>query len=411
MALLRAAGMAFLLVIGPFGAAPAWAGDDLLATAQAIHQRIVTIDSHKDIPLDFATPDLDTGSYQRFQQWDLEQARIGGLDASFLVVYTTQRPRTATHYRLARLEALTRLDAIHRLLRVSSDRAELALTADDIRRIEGEGRHAILIGIENGFGLGTDLAELDHFFARGARYISLTHNGHNDLADAAVHRPELGDEMSEHGGLSDLGRALVARANDLGMMLDMAHAAEATVMQVAALSRAPILSTHHGLKAFADIPRNFADAEVEAVAATGGVVQLVALESFIRPPSDEQRAAFRALFEEYGIFGFLQVRDLPAEKRDDWLAAKADLDRRFGRVTVADFVDTIDHVVALVGIDHAGISSDFEGGGGIEGWDNAAESLNVTLELVRRGYSEEEIAKLWGGNLMRVMEAVEAAAR
>ncbi len=381
------------------------------ASADDLHARLLTVDTHVDIPLDFATPALDPGTLQPWTQWDIAAMEAGDVDAVFLVVYTRQGPRDAAGFRTAWMEGLTRLDAIHRMLDVHGDRVALARSADEIATIREGGRRAILIGIENGYVLGEAIDRLDMFHARGVRYLGLTHNGHNQLADSAVLRQDLGDADTLHGGLSDLGRVAVDRANDLGILIDLAHAAEATIMEVVERSRAPVVSTHHALKAFVDIPRNMSDAELEAIAATGGVVQIVALDSFVRPVPDARRAALRALAAEWGIWGPVQVRDLPEEKRPVYMAQRAAIDAQWPPGDLDDVIDQIDHAVARVGIDHVGLASDFDGGGGVTGWQGAEESPAVTAALQRRGYSEAQIAQLWGGNFLRVMREVEAAAR
>jgi len=292
-----------------------------------------------------------------------------------------------------------------------SDQIELALTAADVRRLHAEGKKAALIGVENGYPLKNDVGLLREYFALGARYMSLTHNGHNDLADSSSIRTELGDVNVEHGGLSPLGLSVVAEMNKVGIMVDVAHAAKSTVLEIARVSQAPIISSHHALKHFVNIPRNLDDEELLAIKATGGVVQIVAFDTYVKAVDPEKLEARKNLAEQFGIDSFEEFRAMSGKQRSVYMVERSKLDEHWPRASVADFVDHIDYAVTLVGIDHVGLSSDFGGGGGIDGWDDASETLNVTVELVQRGYSEQQIGQLWGGNLLRVMEDVERIAR
>lgn len=342
--------------------------EELMERAREIHGRIITVDTHVDIPNNYATDEVDPGERGRFQV-DLPKMREGGLDAAFFIVYQAQGERTDEGRELARRIAQTKFDAIRRMTyEMYPDQIELAYSADDVERIHAEGKLVALIGVENAFGLGNDLSTWDRYHELGARYVSLTHNGHNDFGDAAVERPQLGDDGPEWGGLSPLGREAVERLNELGIMVDVSHAGRETTMQIVEHSRAPVIASHSSMRAVTDHPRNLDDEQLRAIAARGGVAQTTALGAFVRRPGNE------------------------------------------GDATLEEYIDHVDHAVSVVGIDHVGISSDFDGGGGVVGWQDASETLNVTLELVRRGYSEEEIRKLWGGNLLRVLREVERVA-
>ena len=347
----------------------------VVARAREIHDRVLTIDTHDDIPLNFATPEVDPG-IDGDRQVDLPKMEAGGLDAGFFVVYVGQTERTVENYARARADAMTKFEAIHRMAEeLYPERIELALRADDFPRIAGAGKRVAAIGIENGYVIGHDLSLLSSYYDLGARYFGLVHNGHNDIADSANPRPGLGDVDAEHDGVSAFGETVIAELNRLGMMVDVSHASKATMLDAVRLSRAPIIASHSSARALTETPRNLDDEQLRALRENGGVVQIVALDAFVsRTAADGEQAA---------------------------AAPSAD---------VAAFVDPIDHAVQLIGIDHVGISSDFDGGGGVDGWRHAGETFNVTLELVRRGYTEEEIAKLWGGNLLRVLRAVEQVA-
>ena len=382
----------------------------LLSRARAIHARVLTVDTHVDIPPDFGTETYDAREAKAGRgQIDLVGMERGGLDAVFFIVYVGQGERNAAGYARAMADAFDKFAAIRRMTDVQyPETIALARTAADVRRIHGEGRRAALIGIENGHALGRDLDILKTYYDFGARYLGLTHNGHNDLGDSAVPMSRFKDPAAEHNGLTEFGRAAVERANDLGIMVDISHAAMTTAMDAIRASRAPVIASHSSVKGVYNHPRNLSDEALSALRDNGGVAQMVAFDYYLRPVSSERQAALRALRTEMGIKGFA---DFEHEKRDTYHARRGEIDLKWPKASVKDFADHIDYAVNLVGIDHVGMASDFNGGGGIAGWDNARDTLNVTVELVRRGYSEEQIAQLWGGNLLRVMEEVEAAAR
>lgn len=401
---------------------------DLVRRARAIHDRVLTIDTHNDIePENFTatknyTQRLDT-------QVNLPKMIEGGLDASFFIVYVGQpnpqrEPNSLSPagYDRAYRDNIAKFDAIHRLTeQIAPDRIGLALTAADVRRIAASGRKVALIGVENGYGIGEDLRRVQEYYDRGGRYLSLAHNGNNQLADSNTGER---DGYMWKNGISPMGERVIAEMNRLGMMVDVSHPSKGAMLRAAELSKAPIIASHSAVRALCDHPRNMDDEMLKALAKTGGVIQMVGFASYIRTPkpdSPERVAALQALRKEFGLPepsggpGALQaaVNALPAARRTQYDARVADINTRLpaDRATVKDFVDHIDYAVKLIGIDHVGISSDFDGGGGLDGWNDASETFNVTLELVRRGYTEERIAKIWSGNLLRVMERVEAVAR
>jgi membrane dipeptidase len=414
-AALLAAASAAVAQVPPAGRADA----DLVARARAIHARVITLDTHDDInPANFTrernyTQRLDT-------QVNLPKMEEGGLDASFLVVYVGQQDDfTADGYQRAYLSAMEKSQAIHRLTdTIAPDRIGLATTAADVRRIAASGRKVALISVENGYPIGTDLGRIQEFYDRGARMLSLAHNGHNQLSDSNTGER---DGVWRWHGLSPLGRAAIAELNRVGIVLDVSHPSRESMMQTVELSQAPVVASHSAVRALCDNSRNLDDEQLRALAATGGVAQIVALSSYVKTPvapSAERTRAIAALREEFGLSaqgrGRGEAAALSAERRAEYQRRMTALDEQFPpppRATVHDFVDHIDYAVKLIGIDHVGISSDFDGGGGVDGWNDASETFNVTLELVRRGYTEEQIAKLWSGNLLRVMDSVQAVAR
>ena len=399
--------------------------EELVARAQGIHDRVITLDTHDDISTaNFTaernyTMDLPT-------QVTLPKMLAGGLDVAWFVVYTSQGLLNDEGYATAYENAVDKFDAIHRLVNeYAPEQIELALTSDDVRRIVDSGKMVAMIGVENAYPLGTDIGRVEEFYNRGARYMSLAHTGPSQLSDA-----HSGEQTGEwlHNGLSEMGREAIAEMNRLGIMIDISHPSKASIMQSLELSRAPVMASHSSARALSDVSRNLDDETLHSIAANGGVVQAVALGSFVSTDKASARRAVLAEFEaevaaemNFEILGRGQMFRLPMDERDVYRETMAEVQRVAaeraeaagvpGRVNVADFVDHIDYMVNLIGLEHVGISSDFDGGGGVERWDDASETFNVTLELVRRGYTEEEIAMLWSGNLLRVLDEVQAIAQ
>ena len=379
---------------------------ELERRAREIHENVLTIDTHDDIPFNFATPEVDPLNADR--QVNLEKMRAGGLGVGFFVVYVGQTERTPENYEAAKQGAMTKFEAIHRMTdEMYPDLIGLAYTADDAERIHAEGRLVAAIGIENGYAIGTDLSLLETYHELGARYITLAHNGNNDIADSAQPNPAYGDTSEENGGLSEFGEQVIAEMNRLGIMVDVSHISKAASLEAMQLSASPVIASHSGAYAVNAHPRNMDDEQLMALRENGGVMQAVALGGFVKSPSEERQAAVTALRESIGFTSFSQMTD---DQREAFSEGMAEIRSRHPDANVADFVDHIDHAVNLIGIDHVGISSDFDGGGGIDGWRDASETLNVTLELVRRGYAEEEIRRLWGGNTLRIWRAAEEVA-
>jgi membrane dipeptidase len=378
----------------------------LLERARAIHERVLTIDTHDDIPFDFGSENADPAVRGR-RQVDLPKMREGGLDAAFFIVYVGQARRKPENYAKARDGAIQKFDGIARVTRTYPEQIGLACRADDVEAIAKGKRLVAVIGIENGFSMGTDLDRLAEYYDRCARYFGLVHNGHNDLADSAQPNAGVGDAAEEHGGLSPLGERVVGELNRLGMMVDVSHSSKKSMLHAVRVSRAPIIASHSGAHAVNPHPRNLDDEQLQALKANGGVVQAVALDGFVKTPDPEKATAVAALREEFGVTTNSSLAELPAERRAEYDRRLADIEAKWPRATVADFVNHIDHIVKTIGVDHVGIASDFDGGGGVTGWNDASETFNVTLELVRRGYSEPDIAKIWGGNLLRVWREVE----
>lgn len=386
---------------------------ELYAKAREIHERVIAVDTHVDIPFDFASPAYDMMKPGgRGQQVHIPTMIEGGLDAPFLIVFVPQGERTIAGYAKATADAFAKFSAIRRATDdLYKDRIELARSAADVRRIYAAGKKPVLIGIENGYAMGLDLRLLDIFYDYGARYFGPLHNGHNDLGDSAQPDQKTKEPEAEHNGLSPLGKQVIEKLNALGIMADISHASEKTALDIAAVSAAPVIASHSAVKAVYDHPRNVSDAVLDAVKRSGGVVQVVAFDSYLRAVPEEKAKAIAALQKTMGIKNPANIARLVPGQLQTYDAELANIEIAWPKANVANLVDHMDYAIKRIGIDHVGISSDFNGGGGIRGWGNAAETLNVTLELVRRGYTEEQIAKLWGGNLLRVMEEVEAYAK
>ena len=379
--------------------------DELVRRARAIHERVLTIDTHDDIPVNYATSELNPCHGTRLQV-DVPKMVAGGLDVAFLIVYVGQGPRTPDGYADAKRAALNKFEAIHRLTeQLCPDAIRLAYDPDEVERIARSGQRVAVIGIENGYVIGRDVSLIADYHRRGARYMTLAHGAHNDIADSAT------PTDAEHDGLSEFGEQVVAEMNRVGMMVDVSHISKAAMLDAVRVSRTPVIASHSSARAVADHPRNLDDEQLLALKRNGGVMQAVAFASYVKVQPAERLEAVRELRQRLGIGGGRSMRELSPEKRTEYEHELAEIDRKWPRATVQDFVEHIDHAVRLIGIDHVGISSDFDGGGGIQGWDSAAETFQVTLELVRRGYSESEITRLWGGNLLRVWRAVQRAAQ
>ncbi|MBL4821031.1 MAG: dipeptidase [Gammaproteobacteria bacterium] len=381
--------------------------DALERRASAIHDRVMTLDTHVDIPFDFATGAVDP-AFRTDAQVDLQKMEDGGLDVVFSIVYVGQQERNETGYAQARRDALTKFDAIHRMTDdLYGSRIGFAATAREMEAIHAQGKLVAMIGIENGFVIGKDLSVLEDFRNRGARYMTLVHNGHNDIGDSAQPQERLGDSEQEHGGLSDFGYEVVDELNRLGILVDISHVSRQTMLDATRHSRAPVIASHSSVTSVADHPRNMNDEQLLALQENGGVVHIVAFDSYVKLVPPEKTAAMAELRESLGVGTRTDLANLSTETRNEYDERLATINATWPRSNVSEFIDHIDYAVNFIGIDHVGISSDFGGGGGVVGWGDASETGNVTLELVRRGYSESDIVKLWSGNILRILAKAE----
>lgn len=383
------------------------------ATTHAGERPFITIDSHVDIPFTYMLdPRFDVGEDTSLRV-DLGKMERGGLDAAFFIVWVPQGPLTPEGYAKAVHQAELKYEAIGRMLMMYPDRIRLATTPADVRANHEAGLLSAMIGIENAYSLGHNLERLDAAYNRGARYVGLVHWGNNDLCTSS--QPDLENGQAPMNspadkGMTAFGRKVVRRANQLGMMVDVSHASDECVRDVLAVSEAPVIASHSGARAVLEHPRNLPDDLIRAIAAGGGVVQVVTYKRFLKHDPGRvaaehalhQRIAKRLGQAEYDseLDGYLPITR----------AGMAKIQQTYPLPTLEDWVTHVQHVVEVAGIEHVGIASDFDGGGGITGWMNAEQTPNVTAALREAGFSDADIARIWGGNLLRVWAEVQAHA-
>ena len=372
--------------------------------AGRIHEKCLTVDTHCDTPMLMIKPGFNVREEHQApkSRVDLPRMKKGGLDAMFFAVFTAQKPRTEENYDKTYKLAHQMLDSIHAMLNQNNDLATLALKAEDLAKIEKTGKRAIYIGMENGFPLAKDLSRVEEFYKLGVRYITLCHSYHNDICDSSSD-----SKPAEHNGVSEFGKQVIAEMNRLGMMVDVSHASDKSFFDAVELSKAPVIASHSSVRAVARHNRNMTDEMIRKLAEKGGVIQICLLDEYIKEPDTTtvKYQRMKKLHQKY--------RD-EADKMSE--AEKEALHKEWDEVqsmnpeelpTVKNLCDHIDHVKKLVGVDYVGIGSDFDGGGGLSDCADVSQFPNITMELLRRGYTENEIKKIWGGNLLRVFGEVE----
>jgi len=374
---------------------------------QRIHDKCLTVDTHCDTPMQMIKPGFNIREEHQApkSRVDLPRMKKGGLDAMFFAVFTGQKPRTEENYQKTYALANQMLDSIHAMLKKDSDLAALALKADDLAKIEKTGKRAIYIGMENGFPLAKDLSRVEEFYKKGVRYITLCHSYHNDICDSSSD-----SKPAEHNGVSAFGKQVIAEMNRLGMMIDVSHASDKSFFDAIEFSKAPIIASHSSVRAIAQHNRNMTDEMIKKLAAKGGVIQICILDEYIKNP-DTTTVNYKRIKQIRKIYSGGMEKMTEAEKEalfNEWDELKAWKQKDLPNVK--DLVDHIDHVKSLVGVDYVGIGSDFDGGGGLMDCVDVAQFPNITKELIHRGYSEKEIRKIWGGNLLRVFGEVEKCA-
>jgi membrane dipeptidase len=376
------------------------------AKARELHASILTVDTHCDTAFSLLRADWEIGDrhepgLRASGKVDLPRMREGGLDAEFFAAFVGQGPLNPEAYAKAKASVLRAVEAVHEMTRTHSSTIGLAVDPAGARRLKKEGKLIAFIGLENGYPIGRDLANIGFFHDKGVRYITLCHSSDNDICDSSTDR-----RAPEDRGLSDFGREVVAECNRRGMIVDISHASDKSFYDILAASKAPIIASHSSARAVCDHARNLTDDQIRALAAKGGVVQICFLGSYVKkmPVGPEREKALKELEAKYGSMRAIQDPALRQKAR----AEMQEINEKFpeNRPTVKDVVDHIDHVKKLVGIDYVGIGTDFDGGGGVVGCDDASGMIHVTEELIRRGYTDREIEKIWGGNFFRVFDRV-----
>jgi membrane dipeptidase len=379
------------------------------AKAARIHQSVLTIDTHCDTPLNLMRNDFDIAKRNdqatTGTKSDFPRMKEGGLDAQFFAVFVAQGPRTPQGDAIVKKKALDILAAIKRNVEANSGVASIALTPDDAYSLKKEGKRAIFMGVENGYALANDITMVKKYYDMGIRYITLCHTSNNDICDSSTDKKK----GAEYHGLSPFGKEVVAEMNKTGMMIDVSHISDESFMDVVRLSKTPIIASHSCAKAICDNPRNLDDDCLKALAKNGGVIQMCFLSDYVKKPDPNPKrdSALAVVRKKYNDF-----QDLSDEKSREAYNEYREVGKKYPNklATVQDMVDHIDHIVKVIGIDYVGIGTDFDGGGDLSGCRDVSQMGNVTLELVKRGYSEKDISKIWGGNFMRVFREVQKLA-
>jgi membrane dipeptidase len=398
--------------------------ESLLEKSKSIHKKVMTLDTHVDINVSNFTDSINY-TQKLSSQVNLPNMEEGGLDVAFFIVYTGQGELNEEGYDKAYENAMRKFKAIHKLTKdIAPERIGLAVSSEEARAIYGSGKKVAMIGVENAYPLGTDISRVKQFYDLGARYMSLSHNGHSQFCDSNTGEE---DTVWLHNGVSDLGKEVIKEMNKWGIMIDVSHPSKKSMKDMIALSKAPIIASHSSARALCNHSRNLDDEQLEWMKENGGVVQTVAFSAYVNTEKDKKykdelvkKMEVLATVQGLELVPRSAIRKLKGAAKESAIAVYRKLSKEvktnlkpseFPPVNVADFVDHIDYLVEKMGIEHVGISSDFDGGGGVDGWNDASETLNITKELVKRGYSEAEIVKLWNGNLLRVLDEVQKVAK
>ncbi len=420
-----------LLLLLPLalGLARAETAAELSARARALHERVIVLDTHLDTPARFSLPGwdiMDRHTVESGSQVDYPRMVEGGLDGGFWAIFTAQGLRTPEGLAAARDKALVRALEIREMVAKHSDKFELAFTSDDAARIHAAGKRIVYQSIENAYPIGKDLTLIQTFYTLGVRMMSPAHTSNSDLADSASDA-----SGPEWHGLSPLGKEFVAECNRLGIVLDASHSADSVFDQMLELSQTPLILSHSGPKGANNHPRNIDDERIKKLAAKGGVIQINSLSGYLipQPVIPERNAAQAQLFAKFGLPAPVGGRGpgagagggrggragagLEAEQRAALLKEMAELDKKYP-VPMANFDDFMRHVLyalKLVGPEHVGFGADWDGGGGVDGMRDITGYPKVTERLLKEGYSENDIAAMWGGNVIRLIKAAEDYAK
>lgn len=393
------------LIVGPVLADNAPAD----SRALSIHDRAITIDAHLDIRDDFVKSGAVEGR-DTADQFDLPKLERGKLDVAVVALFADPAKITPANVAAARSQVDAKLAALTRFVEANPSRLEFARSAADIERISRAGKHAVLLSFLNTLPIGEDLTQLEKYRDKGVRVFGFTHAQNTPFADSSRPNAAFGDVPNQHGGLTPLGKRAISELNRLGVVVDVSQLTPAGLKQAVELSRAPVIASHSGLRSRVDVSRNLANEELQAIAAKGGVVHVVAFAGYLK--TSKERAEDYAN-NVWAPFGLKQGVDDPRTKLspEDYAKFQAAY-RKYSSnawryASLADYVDAVDAAVKLIGIDHVGLSSDFNHGGGVLGYSNVGEAANVTAELLKRGYSDQDVEKLWGGNFLRVLRQAE----
>ncbi len=378
---------------------------DSAAAARAVHEKLIVLDTHFDTPANLGRPGwsiMDRHSVAvDGDQVDYPRMVDGGVDGGFFAVYTPSGPRTPEGDIAARDFGIVRAVQIREMVAKHSDKFMLALTADDAGRAVAAGKRFVFMSMENGYPFEGDLTLMRTFRALGVTMMGVVHFRNNDLGDSATDKPEW-------HGLSPKGRQFIAEANRLGVVIDVSHASDDVLRQAVELSKAPIILSHSGMRAIHDHPRNVSDADALLVASKGGVIQVNAYSAYMvdAPPPDPARdAAMKEL-----IAGYMRMDGMTVAEKRALIARRKAIEARYPapRANFDMFMAHLLHAIKLVGVDHVGISGDFDGGGGVDGLDDITGYPKITAALLKAGYSPADCGKIWGGNALRVVRAAQS---
>ena len=388
----------------------------LVAQAQAIHTTALTIDAHADIEIP-GQPSMYVGA-DGLSKVAPQKMQKGGLDAVVMSLAVGPMPRTPEGYAAAKALAQLKLATVNALGADPANNTVIVKSTAELSAAHAEGKAALILGFQNALILGADISGIDSLYSSGARVFALTHMGHNDFADSSrtLFDGETGtrEPDAEHGGLSSLGKAAVQKVNQLGGIMDISQLSTQAAMQVMSLSNAPVIASHSNVRALTNVSRNLSDQEIDRIGQTNGVIHIAPFRGYLFDSADpDMDTNIRKIRRESGIdesylypFELYWEIDDPAIKKDFLTRTSALL----GPIGVDEMLDHVDYIVKRIGVDHVGIGTDFNHGSGIIGFNDASEALNVTIELLKRGYTKEDINKIWGGNFIRVWRAAEKAA-
>jgi len=378
----------------------------LISFSLQLRAEYLTLDSHIDIPFDYMiNPEHDPGN-ETDMQVDFQKMLKGNLDGGFFIVYVGQSELSKNGYQEAKEKAVIKFNAINKMVEKYPNKIVLVKSPEEVYEAKRNKKLFAAIGIENGYVIGEDIELLKYYYDLGARYMTLSHIGHNQISDSSLPKKSLKNEIEMHGGLSDFGKITIKKMNELGMMIDISHVSDKSALQAIRLSHHPVIASHSGARSVANHPRNIPDNIIKEIAKKGGVVQVVAFSSYVKV-NKKRTESIVSLRDS--ILAMTGDKNFIPEKHMKLIKYKNGMDRinkEFPLPGIDSFIDHIDHIVDLVGIDYVGISSDFGGGGGIEGWTNASQTFNITNSLLRRGYSKDEVNKIWSENLLRVWKNV-----